>query len=36
MEDGYITIADAGFYHAVPGHMDGQKAFRAVGGLKLF
>jgi hypothetical protein len=32
VEDGYIPIADVGFYHAVPGNIDGQKALRAVGG----
>jgi hypothetical protein len=26
VEDGYIPIADVGFYHAVSGYMDGQKA----------
>ncbi|GHV70979.1 hypothetical protein AGMMS49928_20870 [Spirochaetia bacterium] len=32
MEDGYIPIADVGFYHAVPGNTDRLKVIRAVGG----
>jgi hypothetical protein len=28
VEDGYISIADVGFYHAVPGYMDGKKTFQ--------
>jgi hypothetical protein len=29
MKDGYIPIAGVGFYHFVPGHINGSKAFRA-------
>jgi hypothetical protein len=32
VKDGYIPVADMGFYHAVPGHTDRQKVIRPMGG----